>query len=344
MESIYFVTPIQIAALIFLNFFLIKQNLLIDKIGIYKHKSFVNKKKIPISGGLFLTICILLFCKDYNLINKFLFFSMFVLGLLSDTDKLKSPMFRMLFQVIIIFFLIIYNSSFVQSTRTFALDYLIQNIFFFKIFFTAFCLLILINGTNFMDGVNCLASGYYICIISNLIFLEHFLGIDYLNSSIIIIYIALLIFFVFNFFSKTLLGDSGCYLIASILGLFLIDFINSYQNYISPYYIILVLWYPAFENLFSICRRIFIEKNKKLDNPDNLHLHQLLFLSYNKSSKLKKFSNSLSGITIIAFNFFIMFIGAQFINETMKLVYIVLFSVLFYILTYVFLKKKHKLN
>tara|TARA_Y100001970_G_scaffold42598_1_gene53064 strand:- start:4683 stop:5711 length:1029 start_codon:yes stop_codon:yes gene_type:complete len=339
-DSIYFVTPIQILTLVFLNYFLLKNNLLIDNIDIHKHKSFVNNKKIPISGGLFLIISILFFIKEFDLIYKFLLTSIFVLGLLSDTEKLKSPIIRILFQIILVLFLIFYNSTFIESTRIFAIDYLIQNFFFFKIFFTVFCILILINGTNFIDGVNCLASGYYICIISNLIILINILNLDHSLLSISIIYVALIIFFVFNFFSKTLLGDSGCYLIASILGIYLIDFINFYSNIISPYYIILILWYPAFENLFSICRRIFIDKNKKLDNPDNLHLHQLLFTIFNRNLKLKKYSNSLSGLIIISFNFFIMLIGSQFVNETIKLVYVVLFSLLFYILVYFFLKKK----
>ena len=340
MENIYFVSLILILTLVILNFFLLKKNLLIDKVDIYKHKSFVNNKKIPISGGLYLIICIFFFIEDYDLINKFLFILIFTLGILSDTDKLKSPIIRMVFQIILILCLIIYNFTFVEFTRIFFLDNLIQNVFFFKIFFTIFCLLILINGTNFIDGVNCLASGYYICIISNLIILINVLDLSYSYSSILTIYSALFIFFIFNFFSRTLLGDSGCYLIAAIIGLFLINFVNNFKNLISPYYVILILWYPAFENLFSICRRMFIEKNQKLDRPDNLHLHQLLFIIYNRNKKLQKYSNSLSGITIVLFNFLIMFIGGKFVNETMKLVYIVLFSVLFYILTYFFLKKK----
>ena len=340
MENIYFLLLIKILILIILNFILIKKNLLIDKIENYKHKSFVSDKKIPISGGLYLIICIFLFIQDYNLINKLFLISIFVLGLLSDFDKLKSPLVRITLQFIIILSLIIYNSVFVQSTRIFFLDYLIENIVFFKVLFTIFCLLILINGTNFIDGVNCLASGYYICVISNLFILINTLDLNYSYSSMVLIYIALLIFFTFNFFSKTLLGDSGCYLISLIIGLFLINFVNNFQNLISPYYIILILWYPAFENLFSICRRIFIEKNKTPDSPDNLHLHQLLFLIYKKKFKLNKYSNTLSGITIVLFNFLIIFIGSKFANETMKLVYVVLFSVLFYILTYFYLKKK----
>ena len=62
MENIYFVALIQILIFVIINLLLKKKNLLIDKINIYEHKSFVNNKKIPLSGGLFLVICIFFFC------------------------------------------------------------------------------------------------------------------------------------------------------------------------------------------------------------------------------------------------------------------------------------------
>ena len=63
---------------------------------------------------------------------------------------------------------------------------------------------------------------------------------------------SLIVFFVFNFFSRSFLGDGGSYLIAAFTGILLINFVNNLPNLISPYYIILLLWYPAFENLFTI--------------------------------------------------------------------------------------------
>ena len=45
------------------------------------------------------------------------------------------------------------------------------NIFFIKLFFTSFCILVLINGTNFIDGVNTLVVGYFILVASNVLYL-----------------------------------------------------------------------------------------------------------------------------------------------------------------------------
>ena len=51
--------------------------------------------------------------------------------------------------------------------------------------------------------------------------------------------------------------------------------LNNNNYFISPYFIALLLWYPAFENLFSIIRKRIVKKDPL--KPDNLHFHQLLF-------------------------------------------------------------------
>ena len=62
----------------------------------------------------------------------------------------------------------------------------------------------------------------------------------------------LLIFNLFNFFY---LGDNGIYLLSVFTGYILINLIN--QNYnLSPYFIACLLWYPSFELLFSMIRKI----------------------------------------------------------------------------------------
>ena len=75
------------------------------------------------------------------------------------------------------------------------------------------------------------------------------------------------------------LGDGGAYLISFVAGTILIKFSN--DNYlVSPYYIMALLWYPAYENLFSIVRKKILKKSPS--TPDNKHLHML---SYYKISK-----------------------------------------------------------
>ena len=88
-----------------------------------------------------------------------------------------------------------------------------------SIIFTVFCLLILLNGSNFLDGLNTLVIGYYILVSVILILISAKFDLV-INQNIFYFLIFLIIIFLFNFFGKIYLGDSGSYLI-SFLQLFL---------------------------------------------------------------------------------------------------------------------------
>ena len=83
----------------------------------------------------------------------------------------------------------------------------------------------------------------------------------------------------FNFRNRVYLGDGGVYLVSFITSVILIKFINN-NTVISPYFAVLLLWYPCFENLFSIVRRLL--SNKKTQQADNYHLHHLIYLFFSK--------------------------------------------------------------
>ena len=55
-----------------------------------------------------------------------------------------------------------------------------------------------------------------------------------------------------------MLGDAGAYILSFFVGYLIIKCHNFNPN-ISPYFFITLLWYPCFENLFSIIRKL---KNK----------------------------------------------------------------------------------
>ena len=134
------------------------------------------------------------------------------------------------------------------------------------------------------------------------------------------------------------MGDGGAYLISFIFGVILIKFSN--DNYlVSPYYIVALLWYPAYENLFSIIRKKISKKSPS--TPDNKHLHQLIYLYLGKSFSIdKNFSSSLSGIIICLYNLFYLLIIFDNFNHTETLVYSIIFNVLFYNFLYFLLRKK----
>ena len=204
----------------------------------------------------------------------------------------------------------------------------------------------MVNGSNFLDGLNGLLSGYYLMIICSIFYVcynnDNVLFIH--EKEIKILFLSLLIFFIFNIFGKVYLGDGGSYLVATFVGFYLIKFIlsNSHIN-ISPYYIASLLWYPAFENLFSISRRIL--KKNNVSSPDKQHLHQIIFL-YIKSKNLinVRFLNTFSSIIILLLNFPIFIFSSLMITHSQKLLFMIIFNIILYILIYIFISKNLKIK
>ena len=320
------------------NFVFKKFNVLIDRTNISNHKSFINgHKTIPLSGGFVFFIILVFFLPENYQYFIILIFFIFLTGLLSDLDILHSPFLRIIFQIIIIVVYLFLFDNFVSSIRVDFFDNLL-NIFFIKLFFTSFCILVLINGTNFIDGVNTLVVGYFILVASNVLYLTE---VNSFNLDILLVstcLTCLVTIYIFNFFGKIYLGDGGAYLISFVIGVTLIKFSN--DNYlVSPYYIVALLWYPAYENLFSIIRKKISKKFPSA--PDNEHLHQLIYLYLDKSFNVdKNFSNTLSGILICLYNLFYFLAIFDNFNYTKTLVYSIIFNVLFYNFLYFLLRKK----
>jgi len=321
----------------FVNYIFSKYNILIDDVKKSIHKSNMNSiKKIPLSGGIIFLISFYLINFNFQIINLFLLL-MLTIGIFSDTNTISSPLKRLFLQIIVVVSFIVFTGTNVETTNLEYLDIFLEN-YFFSIFFTSFCFLVLINGSNFIDGINSLVLGYYISILVILIYISNIysLSLDYnLIADLVVIFFVM---FVFNLFEKNFLGDAGSYCISFLIGYLCINF--AIQNsQISPFFIVLILWYPAWENLFSIIRRA--KKKIITTEPDKMHLHHIIFLFLKKKISLKKiYLNSLTGLLINIFNLLIFFLGSKFYNQTNILVVLTLFAVLTYIVIYKFLSYK----
>ena len=182
----------------------------------------------------------------------YFFLIIFLIGILSDIKILKSAKVRFLLQGITIFFLVTNFDLYVSDIRVPLINYLLEHTIFSFIFFT-FCLLIVTNGTNFIDGLNGLVINYYLLIlilIFNMEVITETMNIRELILSYIIILIYLLLF---NFLNKLYLGLRILLTRVSIGSLLI--FIYKEISFISPFFVVLLLWYPCFENLFSIIRK-----------------------------------------------------------------------------------------
>ena len=328
-ESIF---VISFFILIFLlNHYSKKKFLLTNKTGDL-HQSFTSSEVVPLLGGIYLFYGFFIIFYELSLMNILLISVFFLIGLFSDLKLIKAPNFRLVLQFIVISIFVFYNQLEIINTRIYFLDSLLE-IKYFNTLFVVFCILIIINGSNFIDGVNTNVIGYYIIISAILIFL----GLtNELSKNINNLYLWIFfcsVVYTLNFFNKIYLGDSGAYFLGFIYSIILINTYLLNQN-ISPFFIVLLLWYPGFENLFSLIRKLRI--NRSPMKPDQNHLHQLIFLFIRLKFKIdKKKTNTISGSLINLYNLLIFTISIQDIHNTQLQILLILLNVLVYCSIYI---------
>lgn len=322
--------------IIFVNVVIKKSLIFEDKIEFSNHKSFISKKKIPTTGGIYLLFFFIIFYKDFNFLSCVYIVLMFMIGFSSDRFKNFSPKLRLIIQIFLTLLFIINSGTYILDVRIDIINSILTKHFQVSIIFTIFCFIVLINGTNFIDGVNLNTIGYYLTIYLIIYYLSYnnnlFIDLVFLKS--LILFLTALYFL--NLLNKMQLGDSGSYLVSFFTAFYIIQFVN-FNSIVSPYFAILLLWYPCFENLFSILRKNY--QKKEISSPDNLHLHHCIYFFL----KIKKFKflNNLTGLIINLFNAASLIIGGYYFYSTKILIVIILINICFYVLIYNILIKKN---
>ena len=102
--------------------------------------------------------------------------------------------------------------------------------------------------------------------------------------------------FILNISNNFFLGDSGSYLLGSFFSIYLI-YLYELNSHISPFFIVLLLWYPSYETLFSMIRKKIL--NRSSMKPDSNHLHQLIFFIIRKNYLKKTYSANVVTANII---------------------------------------------
>jgi UDP-N-acetylmuramyl pentapeptide phosphotransferase/UDP-N-acetylglucosamine-1-phosphate transferase len=333
MDNIIYLSII-VLSIFYLNKLFINKNLLLSHSG-DKHQEFASKTSVPLIGGIFLIVLFIFFLtkldKYYEII---IIFFIFLLGIFTDLKILKSPKIRFLIQTFFIILLTFFSKLEIIDTRVDFLNFILEYRFI-NFCFVVFCLLILMNGSNFIDGLNGLLVGYFIMITIILIKIGFFQYYEAKYDEILFFLSILFAVLLFNIFNKLYLGDSGVYAISIFFGLMIINF---HQNHpiISPYFFILLLWYPCFENLFSIIRKF--KFNRSPISPDINHFHQLLFYFLKrKNNYTDLINNNFSSFIILLFNSLIFVISLNNIYSTKLQIMTIFFSVVFYVIIYIYL-------
>ncbi len=245
-----------------------------------------HKEAVARSGGIasilslfvFLTFYYLLYSQilyDYVLICS----SLFVLGYLDDLKIKIKPNTRLILMVILLAIFINLQSIQIDNIDLIFLNSWLKNEIFSNIF-VILCFLFIVNGANLIDGFNGLLAINLIIINSILLFINlnnnHLEFSFFLTGQIII----LISFLLFNFpKAKVFLGDSGSYLLGSLVALNIIT-TNNLNPLISSFFFCILLFYLFFEVFFSFFRKVY--QNKLPFLPDSMHLHMLCFKKINK--------------------------------------------------------------
>ena len=300
-----------------------------------KHQLTTNENNIPLTGGIFLLIPTILINPN-NFILNFHLILIFLIGFFSDRKILTSPKLRFVLQLIIILSGVIFLNLEILSSRIDFFDNILKNTYY-NLLFTVFCLLILVNGSNFIDGLNSLLISYLAMVIYILIKLNFVPETIYFENNLNYFFLFLLLLIVLNFNNLLMLGDTGAYLLSFFVGYLIIKSHNLNID-ISPYFFINLIWLPCFENLFSIIRKLLLKFSPLA--PDSNHLHQLIFRSLNrKFFKKKLIANNFSSIFINCFNFLALSFVAIDPYNTIYQIKLTFLFIICYFLLFIFIKK-----
>ena len=321
-----FYLVIIILSVIILNIFLKKKDVLTSETG-DAHQKFASKQNTPLTGGILIFLSLLYLFNSTDLYFFFFAFFVLVLGFFSDLKLIASAQTRLFFQIFLIISFVVLNDLQIADTRIYLLDEILRERFI-NYFFVVFCILVVLNGSNFFDGLNTLSVGYYLLICLIIFYLNFNNQISVQEDLLKNLIVILSLVYFFNFFNQIFLGDSGSYLLGFIFSILLIN-IYHFNEHISPFFITLLLWYPSYELLFSIIRKNILDKSPM--DPDSNHLHQLIFnyLKRKKSLKIHT-ANLLSANLINFYNLIILSISLNDITNTQLQVILIILNLIIY--------------
>ena len=254
----------------------------------YKYSTFIGEKtgltdknKIPVLGGVYLYIGFILnhiygyneLDKNWLIIDIYFISSVFFIALIDDKLDLN-PYLRLIFLLVVIIYFVYKNDLFIYSINSMYLGFFyFPNNIFIKFLFPTFCIIVLLNAFNFTDGINGLAS-----LIGISWFLYLVIKIPLILELYLLFLIFLLSFLTINLLNKSYLGDSGNYIISTIIGSLILILNSKFPFIFFIEEIFLLLLLPGLDLI-----RLFYLRIKERRSPlvgDLNHLHHLLIKKF----------------------------------------------------------------
>ena len=320
-------TFIYLILLVFI--FLISKKLdFYDKPNIRK----IHKSNVFNTGGLIIYLFYLIvvnffeFNHNIELIISIGFFICLV-GFIDDRINLK-PSNKVLFIIIPSAYLILNGINLINLGHY---EYIgVLNLGKFQLPFLILATGLLINATNYIDGVDGLLLTFFICCLGYYIFLIEDTKTVYLIKLLLIPAILNLILNMlpskskFKFFS----GNTGSLFIGFFISFITIELYNNFD--VHPVYLIWPLWYPVYDFLFVSINRAILKRS--IFSADNSHLHHKILIKFKK--------NHLNTILLfLVSNIFIIYLGF-IISDFSKFLSLIAFILFFFL--YLTLRFKYK--
>lgn len=198
---------------------------------------------------------------------------LFAAGLLEDLGFSVSPRMRLL-AAALASLIVIYMLGFSLDRVDFASVDGLLAISAISIIFTVFMTVGGANAFNLVDGLNGLASFVAVVSALSLSAIAVKAGAHNLAHLCMMLAASVAGFLALNFpFGRIFLGDAGAYSIGFMLawvGVVLVDV----ANVVSPWSVLLTLFWPLAETLFTILRRL--RSRRSALRPDRMHFHHLV--------------------------------------------------------------------
>jgi UDP-GlcNAc:undecaprenyl-phosphate GlcNAc-1-phosphate transferase len=302
-----FYTPNLIWGFVFfyvLYYFVIKiwsnNNSWTKKTLLYKGKQRVHEGEIPRLGG--------------TIIYSFLVIFSFFLSNLIYVQQLKITLLCLMPMMIIIvkedlvhnvdykvrFLGLVFSAiALIMFTETslpvvdhiIVISELFHNPYFSFAFFTL-CLIALANGCNFIDGMNGLLGFYLLGALMSCLNLSYIVQDTFVAQPILLYAFLTILFLLVNYpWGKLFMGDAGAYLMALLIGIWVINFFGTYE-FISSWNAGLIFFYPTAEVIYSAIRKLWQKKSPF--HPDREHLHLKVFDILNTAMNKPRLANNLT--------------------------------------------------
>ena len=223
----------------------------------------------------------------------------FFMGLSEDLYYPVKPKIRLVIASLAATALIWLKGSLIKSVGLPILDDALS-LTIVSIIFTIFCLVALTNALNFIDGINGLASGKTMVVAGAIWMFSVSYSEPGLAALSLAIFTSTLGLFMLNYpQGRIFMGDAGAYTLGFLLAACLITLHHRHPE-ISPWAILLVIFWPIADMAHSIVRRRL--GGKRPDRPDMMHMHHVVMRTltvYSNGRITRQIANPLATALIL---------------------------------------------